>query len=250
VSSIKELSTYTITNVFFAYAKAWQDVRVKEKDDMGELKKYKKNVPSGGMKRPASSGGDAGHIRTPPKSGMEWPVPLGTIVAQGTIGSFIKWALDDAGLLVIDGKGDMPHWSTWHEGPNPWHRMEKDETIRKVHISEEVTSIGFHAFCDCVNLTSVHIPDSVTSIGEWAFANCKSLTSIHIPDGVTTIRDGAFSGCSSLTSIHIPDSVTGIDFIAFERCDNLRQVTMPKRFDDRWFFKWYYGIPKSIVTFT
>jgi len=228
------------------------------------------------MERPGSSGGDSGYIRTPPKSEMGEPVFLGTIVAEGTIDGFGKWALDNAGLLVIDGKGKMPDWETHKNGDSwvstaPWYQRGEAGAIKRVHISDGVTSIGNDAFYKCMSLTSIDIPAGVTSIRKYAFSGCSSLTSIHIPNGVTSIGYDAFGYCSSLTSIHIPDGVTSIENWAFAWCENLtsihipdgvisigedafssckslRQVTMPQRFKRR-FFKWHYGIPKSIVTF-
>ena len=91
----------------------------------------------------------------------------------------------------------------------------------------EVTSIGKHAFVDCISLTSITIPDSVTSIGYSAFSSCTSLTSVTIPDSVTSIGNFAFASCGSLTSITIPDSVTSIGDSAFYECSSLTNVTIP-----------------------
>ena len=68
-------------------------------------------------------------------------------------------------------------------------------------IPNSVTSIGSHAFGNCVSLTSVVIGDSVTSIGSCAFTDCSSLTSVVIPDSVTSIGEYPFYECYSLTSI-------------------------------------------------
>ncbi len=245
---------------------------------MSELKKITRSVPSGGMERPDSPGGNSGHIiRTPPKPEMERPVSPRTIVAEGTIDGFGKWALYSRGMLVVDGIGKMPNWSRDFNGSiynlgctTPWYRKEED--IKKIRIPISVTSIGDFAFCGCTNLISIYIPNSVTCIGEEAFSFCNNLTSIRIPDGVTSIGVGAFRECTNLTSIHIPDSVKRIESRAFYDCSsltriyipdsvtylgsgvfsacvNLRQVIMPSHFDDRLLFKWHYGIPKSIVTF-
>src|SRR5262249_36851985 len=65
------------------------------------------------------------------------------------------------------------------------------------------------------------IPSSVTTIGDHAFFNCLSLTSITIPISVTNIGGGAFGGCSSLTSVTIPNSVTSIGDAAFQQCIGL-----------------------------
>ena len=72
-------------------------------------------------------------------------------------------------------------------------------------IPHSVTTIGNHAFKDCIKLESITIPDSVTTIGRFAFGYCSSLTSVTIPDSVTTIGDYAFYNCSSLDAVHITD---------------------------------------------
>ena len=50
-------------------------------------------------------------------------------------------------------------------------------------------------------LKKVIISDLITSIGNSAFYGCNELTSITITNSVTSIGDSAFSGCSGLTSI-------------------------------------------------
>ena len=42
----------------------------------------------------------------------------------------------------------------------------------KIEIKEGTTQIAYDAFRDCSGLTSVTIPNSVTSIGMHAFWNC------------------------------------------------------------------------------
>ncbi len=91
-------------------------------------------------------------------------------------------------------------------------------------ISDSVTSIGDHAFCECRSLTSITIPNSVTGIGLFAFSACISLTSVTIPDSVTFIGNEAFFACISLTSVTISDSVTLIESYAFGGCTSLREV--------------------------
>ena len=57
---------------------------------------------------------------------------------------------------------------------------------------ENITNIGYSAFCDCDALTSITIPNSVTSIGKYAFYSCHALTSVTIPNSVTSIGEYAF----------------------------------------------------------
>ena len=77
--------------------------------------------------------------------------------------------------------------------------------IQEYIIPEDVTSIGYYAFRECIGLTSITIPNSVTSIDGWAFFGCRSLTSIEIPNSVTSIGECAFYGCSGLKKVIISD---------------------------------------------
>ena len=91
-------------------------------------------------------------------------------------------------------------------------------------IAYGVTSIGNHAFDDCIGLTTVTIPSSVTSIGESAFQSCGALTNVTIPPSVTSIGSEAFVGCG-LTTVTIPAGVTSIGEAAFWACE-LTSVTI------------------------
>ena len=129
-------------------------------------------------------------------------------------------------------------------------------SLRKIFLSDSVTSIGGSAFKNCSGLTSITIPDSVTSIDNAAFNGCKNLnynecdnalylgnennpyvalidvkstdiTSCVINENCKIVCYHAFRGCSGLTSITIPDSVTSIDDGAFYACSKLTSVTIP-----------------------
>ena len=139
----------------------------------------------------------------------------------------------------------------------------ESDIVIGIYKGYSITSIDFHAFFFCDNLTSVVIPDSVTGIYEGAFSHCRSLTSItvdgnnsayksidgnlytkdektliqyaigkkdtefKVPNGVTSIGDYAFMSCESLTSIVIPDSVTSIGDGAFGYCASLTSIVIP-----------------------
>lgn len=100
-------------------------------------------------------------------------------------------------------------------------------TLKKVTISEGVTSIEASAFRSCTALVSASLPSSLRSIGEMAFDGCSSLASIAIPDGVGVIPDAAFTDCTSLANVTIPASVTTIDNSAFSGCSALKSITIP-----------------------
>ena len=148
-----------------------------------------------------------------------------------------KLASDDGRCLIIDGTLNS----------------FAPAGLTEYTIPDSVTSIGYVAFYNCINLESVTIPDSVTEIGGHAFQGCSSLqefngkfasedgrcliidgtlnsfapaglTEYTIPDSVTTIGYGSFGYCRSLTSVTIPDSVTTIEIYAFELCSSLTSV--------------------------
>ena len=134
----------------------------------------------------------------------------------------LTWKLYEDGTLNISGTGAMKDYDS-DDSP----ATQKKDSVKKVVIEDDVTSIGDYAFWNCSNLTSITIPDSVTIIGNSAFNACSSLTSLTIPNSVTSIGEGAFYACSSLTSITIPDSVTRIGDYAFKNCSNLTSITIP-----------------------
>ena len=118
-------------------------------------------------------------------------------------------------------------------------------------IPNSVTSIGYGAFMNCINLIDITIPDSVTSIYDNAFRNTAwynnqpdglvyvgkvayeykgtmpSNTSIELKEGTKGIANTAFAGRTELTSITIPNSVTSIGSGAFSGCRGLTSVTIP-----------------------
>ena len=94
--------------------------------------------------------------------------------------------------------------------------------VKSITIPNSVTSIEYRAFENCISLEKVLIPSSVKNIGSYAFYNCESLITISIPNGVTNIGDGAFDGCDKLISITIPNSVTIIGTHAFGMWTNTK----------------------------
>lgn len=101
----------------------------------------------------------------------------------------------------------------------------------------EVTTIGRHAFAECVSLTAVRLPDSVKTIGysdgwydavvdDGVFKNCTNLSEVSLGNGVVSIGSDAFSGCTSLESIYLPDSVEDVGCRAFNGCSALKTVRL------------------------
>ena len=140
----------------------------------------------------------------------EWDATLGTRTWTQTIHynwsddweESKTWQINESGLLTIDTTGPMrdfnsPYLSTQNL---PWYKERNN--IKKVIINEGVTSIGTHAFHECVNLEEAKIADSVTKINKCAFSHCSNLTSISFSANVTSIGDNAFYNCNNLSDIY------------------------------------------------
>ena len=117
----------------------------------------------------------------------------------GKCGEELTWELDlETGVLTISGTGAMSDWIIFE---TPWNSYRAD--IKRVVVSEGVTTVGEYAFYDFSNLTSVNLPSTLISIKSFAFYGASKLKTINLPENLEEICDGAFS-YSGLTSVHIP----------------------------------------------
>ena len=101
--------------------------------------------------------------------------------------------------------------------------------LNEVRLSNNISTIGYNLFKDCVNLPSIEIPSSVTSIGNFAFEGCTSLSSVTFGNNsqLTSIGIEAFKGCERLNNFTIPNTVTSIGLGAFENCSSLTSISLP-----------------------
>jgi len=103
-----------------------------------------------------------------------------------------------------------------------------DCPIKKVTISENVTSIDKYAFYNWDGIKTITIPQSVTSIGEYAFCKCTSLENVEFHNGLQAIDHYAFSECTSLQTVCLPESMETIGYFAFSECTSLQAITFPE----------------------
>ncbi len=158
-------------------------------------------------------------------------------IRSGSCGENVQWSLDNNGLLVFSGQGDIIP----QDGEAIW-LTNNTKLIRSVEIRDGVTGICSGAFAGCANMTSVSIAEGVTSIGSRAFAGCTGLTELTVPSGVTSIGGEAFSGCTGLIRLTVPASVTSVGRNAFEKCSCLTTAG-PLASDCRLRFGWTDAIP-------
>lgn len=114
-----------------------------------------------------------------------------------------------------------------------------------------ITSIGYNAFKDCIELTSLKMGNSITSIdshacsgckkmstlvlsnmlskiGNDAFYQCEALKSVDIPATMTYIPDDGFMGCTSLEFVNLPETIEKLYRAAFSGCRNLKTINLPE----------------------
>ena len=76
-----------------------------------------------------------------------------------------------------------------------------DRSVTSITNSDlpKVTTLGYSAFSDCINLTSITL-DDLTSIGDYCFMNCSSLSSFH-GKSVSYLGQYAFQGSGIITFV-------------------------------------------------
>lgn len=101
------------------------------------------------------------------------------VVDGGKCGDSATYTIDDNGLLVITGSGDM--WDEYDVNSKYSPFYYKRNLINKIAIADGITSIGNAIFYGCSNVTTVTMPESIKSVGDYAFSNCTKLTDVEIP---------------------------------------------------------------------
>ncbi len=162
------------------------------------------------------------------------------VTDSGKCGDNLTWTFDDStGTLTISGNGEMDDYNYNYSYTNrPWESYQYD--IKKVVITNSVTSIGNFAFYNCNKLASVTIGNSVTTIGNSSFYGCVNIANITIPDGVTTIGDKAFYWCRTLANMTIPGSIISIGSRAFNYCVSLTNFIVDS--NNNYFSSDEYGV--------
>ena len=125
-----------------------------------------------------------------------------TAEASGICGANLTWYYQDH-VLFIEGSGPMTDYSLLRDKIGrqlktedgrfeyttaPWSNGTKlNEQIRWIFVGEGVTSIGDHAFSDCMNLSKLVLPSTLTEIGDYAVDTALQLHTLVVPASVQTM---------------------------------------------------------------
>lgn len=129
----------------------------------------------------------------------------------------IKATLYKDGLLDIRGSGVMKELKNI-----PW--LDHYRTIKKVKISEGITTVGDYAFYHCTLLSEVELPKGITYIGAHAFDGTV-LASVALPNSVTEVGECAFDS-TQIKELTVPASVKTMGYRAFQNCEALEKLTL------------------------
>ena len=101
------------------------------------------------------------------------------------------------------------------------------QTVKTVHLPDNLKVISNFAFSEMTNLESISIPDNVEIIGDFAFFN-SGLKSVLFSDNSQLLKIGedAFSN-TFLESLIVPASVEEIGLGAFTNIPTLTMITLP-----------------------
>jgi len=140
-----------------------------------------------------------------------------------------------------DGKADYLHVAgasametTWADKTQvPWNEIR--ETLTKVCVEDDATSVGPYAFEDCTALTFARIGKGAATFSTHAFYNCSSLKEFlcnvrSFSTGSLTADSNVFvnAGASDGFSVVFEDDATRIPGYLFYNCKNLTNLTLGK----------------------
>lgn len=137
-----------------------------------------------------------------------------------------------ADYLHVAGASAME--TTWADKTQvPWNEIR--ETLTKVCVEDDVTSVGPYAFEDCTALTFARIGKGAATFSTHAFYNCSSLKEFlcnvrSFSTGSLTADSNVFvnAGASDGFSVVFEDDATRIPGYLFYNCKNLTNLTLGK----------------------
>ena len=122
----------------------------------------------------------------------------------------------------VNGEESEIYNGSWRSAISP--EPTGSVTIPSTLGGKQVTSIGGHAFYNCIQLEKVDIPATVRNVSYDAFLRCPSLVD---ETGLVIVRDIVFGYYGESGHVELPEGVKAIGYCAFEDNDTVNSISIP-----------------------
>ncbi len=119
--------------------------------------------------------------------------------------------------------------------------------VKKIAISEGVTTLKDEAFFYSSLLESAKLPSTLKTVGQGVFRDCVNLKTVTFAENQGVIGKYMFYGCTRLESVNIPDSSENIPVGTFSYCQSLKDVKLPENLNTIYDYSFYGSGLESIA---
>ncbi len=117
------------------------------------------------------------------------------------------------------------YYTTTSDNYYDWCVVADCSNLKKLHLSDNLTSVPRYTAYRCSSLTEVNIPKNATEIGSYAFQE-TSLESVTIPKDISDFGEDIFRGCKKLKKAVLNSHFTDMDH-TFWDCTALDTIVLP-----------------------
>lgn len=119
--------------------------------------------------------------------------------------------------------------------------------VKKVNISEGITTLKDEAFFYSSLLESAKLPTTIKILGQGVFRDCVNLKSVTFAEDKGVLGKYMFYGCTRLESVNLPINSENIPVGAFSYCQNLKNVRLPENLNTIYDYAFYGSGLESIT---
>ena len=119
--------------------------------------------------------------------------------------------------------------------------------VKKVNISEGITTLKDEAFFYSSLLESAKLPTTIKTVGQGVFRDCVNLKNVTFAEDKGMLGKYMFYGCTRLESVNLPNSSENIPVGAFSYCQSLKEIKLPENLNTIYDYAFYGSGLESIT---
>ncbi len=119
--------------------------------------------------------------------------------------------------------------------------------VKKVVISEGITTLKDEVFFYSSVLESVKLPSTIKTVGQGVFRDCVNLKTVTFAENSGVLGKYMFYGCTRLESINLPKSSKDIPVGVFSYCQGLKEIKLPENLNTIYDYAFYGSGLESIT---